>query len=657
MKWILIIVLNLSAFVSAQIIIRPDGNAMTDEERRFNDSILAGNESNKPADSLKIYNPVIGDYNFWTLNLSKRQIDTILSIDNYYKQNIYQQDLFNFQQFPNLGQALNPLTPYRVENNLQLLPKGKSFMYLHEDDIKYYDVKTPITEFVLENGLKEGQYLSTTFAHNVHSRWNYSLQYRYLKSQGRYLNSLANNSNFVFTTNYTTSNNRYQIQANFVTHDFNNQENGGLTDESIQDFITNNPNFSNRERMYINLLTAQSLFDERRFHMDHTYGIFSVTDTSDSLAVAEYPIYIKHELNYKHQAFQYRESTNESFFNSEILGEDRNNRKKFNALENKVSLGYQWSDRLQVEGGVLHQMKEIYHDETLLLENLEIPESTKDNRLGLQAELHFDWRENISINANGFYTTGDAFGNQYQLNGNILLSPFANYLLEGGIKIESSYPSLHFYTNQSFYQDFNYYNPNFNNQNTQEIFARLSSTNLGLTIYGSLLNQNNIVFVNSDFQPEQLNGAINYFQIGAREQVKFGKFGVDAQAQFQKVIDNADVLPLPDIIARGTLFYETREFKNHAHIQTGLSLRYYSEFESREFFPVLNEFMLSENQRKIGNYPQLDLFFNLKVDRMRIYLRGENLNSFFQQGEYFSTPLQPARDFKIQVGIHWFLFS
>lgn len=204
---------------------RPDGrNALSDEERRYNDSILAGNQGNRPADSLKIYNPVIGDYNYWTSNLSKREIDTAMNIDSYYKQNIYQRDLFNVQQFPNLGQALNPLTPYHIEDNLQLLPTGKSFMYLREEDIKYYDVKTPMTEFILENGLKEGQFLSTTFAHNVHSRWNYALQYRYLKSQGRYLNSLANNSNFVFTTNYKTKNHRYQLHANFVTHDFKDRK-------------------------------------------------------------------------------------------------------------------------------------------------------------------------------------------------------------------------------------------------------------------------------------------------------------------------------------------------------------------------------------------------------------------------------------------------
>lgn len=659
MKWIIFCILNVSFFVSAQIVLRPDGNSsMSDQEKRYNDSILNSQNSNRPADSLKIYNPSIGDYNYWTSKLSKRVLDTAITIDSYYQQNVYQKDLFAYQQFPNLGQPLNSLTPNEITDQLQLLPQGKSAMYLKEEDIRYFDVKTPMTEFVLENGVKEGQFLSTTFAHNIHSRWNYALQYRYLKSQGRYINSLSNNTNFVFSTNYKTNNKRYQIQANFVSHDFNQQENAGVTPESLQDFILDNPNFSNRERMYINLLTGQSLFDERRIHFNHKFGLFAFGAKQDSLAPDTYPLFIEHELNFKHQAFQYQERAAENFYSSNVLEGPRNNRKKFDELENKVSLGYQWSDRLWVKGGLLHQTKNLYYSEALVLPSLSIPKEIRDNRIGLQGSLKFDWRENIDLSADAFYTTGDQLSNQYQVNAQIRLSPFAGYLLEGGIKLNSSYPSLNYLMNQSFYEDFNFYNPNFKNQNSQKIYVQLSSKRLELSISGAMLNENNLVYVDQNFQPRQLEDAVNYVQIGAREQLKFGKFGIDAQALFQKVLDHQEVLPIPNLITRGSLFYDTWEFKNHAHIQTGLHIRYYSKFASRGFFPVLNEFYLSdENQRKIGNYPQLDLFFNMKVDRMRFYIRGENINSFFQPGKYFSTPTQPARDFKIQVGIHWFLFS
>lgn len=657
-----------STFLSAQIVLTPDGRTTpAEQDRMANDSLLDRSGSLKPSDSLKIYNPVIGDYNFWTDRLSKRQVDTVMTIDSFYRQNVYQQDLFSFQQFPNWGQTLNPLVPVSPDDNLQLLPTGKSWMYTKENEVRYFDVKTPLTEIILENGSKEGQFLSTTFAHNIHSRFNYSIGYKYLKSQGNYLNSLANHSNIILSSNYRTENNRYSIQGNFVTHDFNNQENNGLTAESLEAFTENDPNFSNRERMYVNTYYGQSVYDERRVHLDHKFGIFSFGSKAenDSLSkdslVSErnYPLYFRHTFNYKHQAFQYEERNPDQYFQSELVGERRYNRKKFNKLENRLALGYQWSDRLFIEGGVLHQILKLYNDEEYILADLTIPESTEENRFGLHGRMQFDWRENIDINAEASFTRGDFFGNQYSLNAEIRLIPFKNYLMTGGVRLNSSFPSLNLFMNRSFYEDFNYYNSGFENQTTQELYAEIGSELLGLSIFGSAYNQTNMVYVDADYLPKQADGAVNWFRLGAREEFSYKKFGFDVQAQFQKVIENSEFLPLPSVITRATAFYETRAFKDHAHIMTGLTGHYYTGFESREFFPILNEFMLSQpqNSRTIGGYPQIDAFFNLKVDRMRIYIRGLNLNSFIQPGKYFATPLQPARDFKIQFGIHWFLFS
>ena len=301
----------------------------------------------------------------------------------------------------------------------------------------------------------------------------------------------------------------------------------------------------------------------------------------------------------------------------------------------------------------------MYNDSALVLPQFTIPEAVTENRIGLMGNMRFDWRENIELTADGFFTRGSTFGNQYQINANIRLIPLPGYLLEGGIRLNSSFPSLNYFMHQSYYDRFNYYNPQFRNQTTQELFASLYSQRLGLTVFGSLFNQTNMVVISPDFQPVQLDGATNYFSIGAREHFKYRSFGIDLQAQFQKVIENSEMLPLPDVIARATAYYETWTFKNHAHIQTGLTAHYYTGFNSREFFPILNEFMIpaEANQYSIGNYPQLDAFFNMKVDRMRFYIRGLNLTSFLQPGKYFSSPLQPAMDFKIQVGIHWFLFS
>jgi len=149
-------------------------------------------------DSLKVHTPVISDYKYWRQgDISPTVVDTALTVESFYRQNFTHKDVFVKMYFPNFGQTFNPLEYEESRNRIHLLPTGKSFNYLFPEDVRYYDVKTPTTEFLFENGLREGQYLSTTFTHNLTPQLNYSVRYRGLRSMGRYQNNLAANNAFI----------------------------------------------------------------------------------------------------------------------------------------------------------------------------------------------------------------------------------------------------------------------------------------------------------------------------------------------------------------------------------------------------------------------------------------------------------------------------
>ncbi|MXV37463.1 hypothetical protein GO491_02040 [Flavobacteriaceae bacterium Ap0902] len=648
--------------LQAQIIPNPNAaRSIEDMNRSENDSLLSGKNQSRPADSLKIFNPTIGDYNFKLTNGEFRPIDTALTLDAFYRKNEYNKDLFQYQQPPNMGLALNPLTILPESNEpFQLLPVGKSSMYRPVDSIKYYDVKTPLTQFIFENGVQEGQYLSTTFSHNIHSRWNYTLNYNYLSSMGRYLYTDSKNTSFLFNSNYKTKNNRYYIQAAFISHDLNNNENGGLTRQSIQAYIDNDSNFTNRNNMFSNLQDAYTKFDERRIQLQHRFGILSFGRNNNTIQESkEFPIFLHHQLIYKHQDYEYRENTALEYYDTLIVGNVLSNRKKLDHLTNKLTLGYQWSQRLNLQGGIIHQLIKPYYDTEWVYSTGIVPAETKENRIGAVAHLLFQWKDDIQVRGNASFTRGDVFGSAYHIDANINLKPFAGYTLSGGIKAKSNFPSLNYFYNQSFYDRFNYYNQDLDNQTSQELYARLSSDRFGLNLYGKLLNISNYTYLDPTYQVQQSTDALKYFSIGLQEHYKLRKFGGDLRVQYQKALENENLFPTPDIIARGTLYYEDNAFKNNMHFMTGITAHYFSEFNAREFLPVLNEFYLQneDDTRDIGNYPQIDIFLNMKVRRMRIYLRGENINSFFMPGQNFYTPNQPSRDFKIQLGVHWYLLS
>lgn len=663
MRYIFFVLIFCSLTLQAQIHRDPNSvRTIEDINKSENDSILSASNQAKPSDSLKIYNPSISDYKVRFANTNLQAVDTALTLDAYYKKNVYQKDLFLYQEPSNLGLSLNPLAVETHKERFQILPTGKSYMYKPVDSIQYYNVKTPLTQFIFENGMQEGQFLSTTFSHNIHARWNYTLNYDYLNSMGRYLNTNVKNTSFMVNTNYITANNRYQVQAAFVSHDLNNYENGGLTQKSLEAYIDNDPNFTNRQNMFSNLQGTFTKFDERRIQLQHKFGILSFGNKTDSLAKAkEFPIYIQHQWVYKHQDFEYNETPNnpQNYFDTIPIGTQLHNRKKLDNLTNKITLGYQWSQRLNVQGGLVHQFIKPYYDEPQVYSKGIVPAEKVENRLGITANLLFQWKEHIKLTAEGEITEGNTFGNAYDLNAAISIAPAQGFLFKGGLRLNAGFPHLNYFYSQSFYDKFNYYNEKLENETSQEIYAGLSSHSLGLHIYGKLFNINHYTYWDHQWKIQQATDPLKYFAIGAQEHYKVGNFGAEVRVQYQNVIANESLYPVPEIIARATLYYENQVFNNNMHLMAGISTHYFSQFNSREFFPLMNEFSLQDpNQtRSIGNYPQIDLFLNMKIRRMRIYLRTENINSFFMPGQNFYTPQQPSRDFKIQLGIHWFLFS
>lgn len=612
-------------------------------------------------DSLKVHTPVISDYKYWRQgDISPTIVDTVLTIESLYRQNFTHKDVFGKMYFPNFGQTFNPLEYEESRNRIHLLPTGKSFNYLFPEDIRYYDVKTPTTEFLFENGLREGQYLSTTFTHNLTPQLNYSVRYRGLRSMGRYQNNLAANNAFIATISYKSKNERFKLWTHFASQNLDNEENAGI--QRLEEFVLDDSlRTTNRQNIAVNLESADSQFDSRRFHLGASYGLFGKAK-SDSTNLGA-PILIKNIFTYEKQKYFYEETAVEDYYESPVFsGLERRNRKNFETLQNTSTVEFKWGERLLLEAGVRVENLKLYSSHPLSSGLINVPREIKDNLLGGVAKLYFDWNERVKLIADAEFKSGEIFKSQYHLRGELDIQPIAGYHIIGGILAESAFPSLNLYYNQSFYKDFNYYNYSFDNVNTQKLFGKLNLEKLNTDVEASLYNVENYVYVGTDFRPRQLDGNISLFQIKANNLISYRKFHLRTTAQYQKVTQNADFLPLPDVIARASIYWQSKMFNDKAEVQIGLNANYFTEFESREFFPVINEFMLQRTHpdygiQKIGGNPMLDFFINIKVDRMRIYLRADHFNTFWGENNYYSAPYTPFRDFKVQFGVKWYLFT
>ena len=609
-------------------------------------------------DSIKYYNPTIQSYKYWTEDNTKQIFDTVLTIDKYYRNKMYNhKDSFGVMPFSNIGHTFNPLLyTTKINSAIDLIPIGKSFNLIEADEVRYFDVQTPMTEFQYNNGYKQGHSLSSLFTHNINSRLNYSVQYRGLRSEGKYLEQLASNNTLLFTVNYHTKNQKYNLWSHYITANVDDEENGGI--QFPKNFEDGDSKFKDRDRMDVNLTGAQSKYGRRRFYVGQQLGIINSGQN-------RYPLSIKNIFTAESSHYSYEEfkALNTFFADREGIFEVDNlkghyNIKKLRKITNLSTVVYDWTDRLHVEAGLKYEHLEFNFDR-IVDSSIAFPKNLKDNRLGVAGKLTFNWKKEIVLKSQGEVMSGDQFKNSYYIDNHLIVSPIKNYYIEANLGIKSQMPSLNLLYNQSFYKSMNYFVENPENERTVQAGGELHLKPYNTRIFTQFYNIKNYTYLDSDNLPKQSSSSVDLVQVGIKNTFQYKKFHLETHLAYQNVTSNKQLLPLPDFIGRATVYYQSKAFKNNAEFQLGLNAYYFTKFQSRIFLPVTNEFRLqskSENYN-IGEYPVLDLFLHFKVKRMLIILEGQHFNSSFSGYKFYSSPLNPYTDFRLNVGILWYIFT
>ena len=235
--------------------------------------------------------------------------------------------------------------------------------------------------------------------------------------------------------------------------------------------------------------------------------------------------------------------------------------------------------------------------------------------------------------------------------------------LEVGLNINSRLPNYNLLLNQSAYTNYNWDNKDsFSTINSQQLSAALKS-NKYLNLSLDITNIDNHTFFDLEsmqngvkvIKPRQYNQSIQYLRIKAQKEFRLGKFALDNTVMYQNVTSDDNVLNVPNVIARNTLYYTDEVFEKALKFQTGITLNFFTEYNGNGYDPLLAEFY-TQNQTKIGGFPRLDFFINAKVRQTRIYIKAEHFNSSFTGYDYFSAPNNPYRDFAVRFGLVWNFF-
>lgn len=588
--------------------------------------------------------------------LDSIKVDTTISIQKDYKFNYLQKDNFGLMPFANIGQTYNSLTFNAFENNTvpAFGSRARHFNYLEHEDILFYEVPTPWTRLTYKTAFEQGQVLDAFITVNLSKQFNFSLAYKGLRSLGNYQNVLTSTGNFRFTSHYHAKNGRYHAKGYIVSQDLLNQENGGLRTEDSENFTSGNEEFLDRSVFEPNFDNAENILRGKRFYFEHSYSITKSNDSVNNIVLIN-------KMTLEDKSYQFDQASAADGFFGDTFTNSIRDRVTLENFQTSLGLSYTNSTIGNLKFAVNYTDVNYGYNSVVLFPEAVIPNRIKSNFLGLEGAYSKVYK-GFSISGKGGINLSDIFVGSF-LDGSISLKLNEDIALLGGVSINSRLANYNYLLYQSDYINYNWYNmDNFQNVNTQQLKFNLQSEkffNASLDIS----NIDNFTYFNleetaddvNSIKPNQFNKPLQYLRLKLQKEFKLGSFALDNTMMYQNVVSDEDVLNVPAIITRNTLYYTKQLFKKALTLQTGVTLNYFTAYNMDGYDPLLAEFY-TQNETELGGFPRLDFFLNAKVRQTRIFLKAEHFNSSFTGFDYFSAPNNPYRDFTIRFGLVWDFF-
>lgn len=630
------------------------------KELDFNSKYTSVTDSTKNVIPKKV--ATLDMYRIITLERDTTYIDTSLTIQKEYSHNYLRKDNFGLLPFSNDGQTYNTLQ-YSL-TNFSPYPefgfKAKHFNFLEANQIRYASVATPVTELYFKTTQMKGQSVDSFVTLNTSENLNFSLAYRGLRSEGKYINQMSSTGNFRFTLSYNSKNKRYFANTHYTYQDILNEENGGIT--TVEDFESENIDYKNRQRLEVYLTDAKSFLKGKRIFLDHSFRINPTKGANN--------LYIAHQFNYENKFFEFNQATVTSSANGRTVyrfgdsykSSGINDQTHYNKMYNRVGLAYENTTLGKFQFFVDDFRSNYYYNQILIFDTKTVPSSLSQNINNVGGQ--YQYRKN---KWNGTFLYSRSITNQSLSN----LDAKLQYDIDEDNQLTFQYQNINKLPNnnynlyQSSYVAYNWSN-DFKNEKINSLIANATTPWINASFQFSVLNDHlyysdvstptQALNMTQIVAPAQYGGTINYLSVKVGKEFRFGKFALDNTLLYQNTSQQESILNVPEIVTRNTIYFTNYFFKKALYLQTGIVFNYFTKYYANDYNPVIGEFFV-QKEKEIGNFPNLDFFVNARIQRTRIYFKAEHFNSALTGNNFYASPNNPYRDFTIRFGLVWNFFE
>ena len=607
-------------------------------------------------DSISSYNDSIKVFGFYenaldSRNFENKYFDIDTSISNFHKKEYFYHDEIFYAQCSNPGLAERKLF-FQNDYDLNQFSSNKYFESYLKNNSKavYYSNQKPFSNAFYMTGANKKQLLDVLFTRNFGKLWNISVDYSIIYSKGKY-NYQESNDNFVLlTSNYHSKKNKYFFIADYFYNRMNFQENGGILNDS--GFALNNIQ-SSGVKVNLQNSNAKNKIKESGFYFRQYYFPGFTLNKKDTLKDNDkYLAFgrLSHSILFKNQSETYTDANPMSGFYQNVYLDTASTHDSIfvNTLENKVewsNMRYGLTEKEQnfiFTIGIKDHVQQLYTYNTDTSFTSLIPE--------MSCNIFFN---PVNINVKGFCFLNGYNKSDYSASATIDYHFSKNNIKEKVLSLLlSTFSQTPYYFDQYFYSNNFKWNNNFTQMHTARAGVLLKYKNIFSQI--SLYSLTKPVYYDNYAKPKQKNGSTQLLQVQVKKDFKWKNICFDNNIVYQKVLGN-DIIRLPEFTGNHSLYYSNKFLKIFSS-QIGADLTFYSSYSPLAYMPATRQFYI-QNDYQSSLYPYIDFFINLKIKRIRFFLKMDHVNSGLMGYDYFTIPNYPMAGRSFRVGLSWVFYD
>lgn len=545
-----------------------------------------------------------------------------------------------------------------------------------EHTMKYYNSRIPMTllSYNASGGKETAQErLKGDFSGNINSKAQVGALLDYIYSKGSYANQALKNLTWGASGSYMGD--RYEMQAFYNHYNSLNKENGGITDSRyITDpaALQGGVSSINAKSIPTRLTAAHTRYVGGQFWMNHRYkvGYWHEEKTENDTIVKRTYIPVMSfiwTMDYsfaKHLFYNTAPGEATGFFDNTFLSATgTRDETKFSSVTNTVGVSMLEGFHKYAKFGLAAYARYQFRTYTQTPDTLDhtvpttltplpdyyfnIANKKNQNLLWVGGQmtkqrgtlLTYDVTAEFGIigEAAGDINIDGNVGTKFRLLGDTVnISAYGRFVNAHAPYLMQSYRSNHFI----WYNDFG-------KERTFKAGGILRIPHTGTAINIGVENIQNHIYFGADAMPVQHSGSVQVFSAKLEQRLKAGILHWDNRITYQ-TSSNEAVISIPKLAVYSNLYLKCNIAT--LKLQFGIDCDYYTKYYAPSYQPATMAFY-NQREVKCGNYPFMNLYANMKLQKARFYVLFSHINQGWFGKNYFSMPNYPLNPRRFQIGV------